>query len=151
MARPQILPNADKLLQMVQAGMTHAEIADAVSKDTGYPVSRAAVSVALSRAGLTEEKRRYAEEIPWRLHGKDLKHYAIRMLRLLGKRRAGEELTPDENVRLTNWMDKLAEADAVVAYCADSVPRIIYVPREDTDPKDIPIRRKPVFLHYPQD
>ena len=151
MARPQILPNADKLLQMVQAGMTHAEIADAVSNDTGYPVSRAAVSVALSRAGLTEEKRRYAEEIPWRLHGKDLKHYAIRMLRLLGKRRAGEELTPDENVRLTNWMDKLAEADAVVAYCADSVPRIIYVPREDTDPKDIPIRRKPVFLHYPQD
>lgn len=151
MARPQILPNADKLLQMVQARMTHAEIADAVSKDTGYPVSRAAVSVALSRAGLTEEKRRYAEEIPWRLHGKDLKHYAIRMLRLLGKRRAGEELTPDENVRLTNWMDKLAEADAVVAYCADSVPRIIYVPREDADPKDIPIRRKPVFLHYPQD
>jgi len=151
MARPQILPNADKLLQMVQAGMTHAEIADAVARDTGYPVTRAAVSVALSRAGLTVEKPRYAEEIPWRLHGKDLKHYAVRMLRLLGKRRAGEELTADENTRLNNWLAKLDEADAVVAYCADSVPRMIYVPREDTDPKDIPIRRKPVFLHYPQD
>lgn len=151
MARPQILPNADKLLEMVQAGMTHTEIAQQVARETGYPVSRAAVSVALSRAGLTEEKPRYAEEIPWRLHGKDLKHYGIRMLRLLGKRRAGEELTPDENTRLTNWLDKLDEEDAVVAYCADSVPRIIYVPREDSDPKDIPIRRKPVFLHYPED
>lgn len=150
MARPQILPNADKLLEMVQSGMTHTQIAQQVEKETGYPVSRAAVSVALSRAGLTEEKPRYAEEIPWRLQGKDLKHYAIRMLRLLGKRRAGEELTKDENTRLNNWLEKLDEADAVVAYCADSVPRIIYVPRETTDPADIPIRRKPVFLHYPE-
>ena len=150
MARQQVLPNADKLLEMVQSGMTHAEIAEWVERDTGHHVTRAAVSVALSRAGLTEEKRRYGQEIPWRLQGKDLKHYAIRMLRLLGKRRAGDPLTEEETSRLDSWLAKLDEEGVVVAYCADQVPRIIYVPREPADPKDVPIRRNPVFL-YPTD
>lgn len=149
MPRPQILPNADRLLRLVEQGYTHQQIADLVREETGHTVTRASVSVALSRAGLTEEANRYAEEIPWHLQGKDLKHYAIRMLRLLGRRRAGQELTGEQATRLDNWLAKLHEQDAVVAYCADEVPRIIYVPRERGDSKEIPIRVKPVYLHLP--
>lgn len=151
MPRPQILPSAQEMMKMVEQGWTHQQIADWVYQQTGEKVTRGSVSVALSRAGYATEKNRYAEEIPWRLTGKDLKAYPIRMLRLLGRRRAGEALSDDDTKRLDSWLSQLKREQAVVAYVVDEVPHIIYVPREAGDPRDIPIRRQPVFLHYPQD
>lgn len=151
MPRPQILPSAQEMMKMVEKGWTHQQIADWVYEQTGEKVTRGSVSVALSRAGYATEKHRYAEEIPWRLTGKDLKAYPIRMLRLLGRRRAGEPLSEDDTKRLDSWLDQLKRENAVVAYVLDEVPHVIYVPREAGDPRDIPIRRQPVFLHYPQD
>lgn len=150
MPRPQILPSTQELIKLVEQGWTHQQIADWVHETTGEPVTRGSVSVALSRAGYADQKHRYVEEIPWRLSGKDLKHYAVRMLRLLGRRRAGDELSADDTKRLDSWLAKLAEEKAVVAYAIDEVPHIIYVPREPGDPKDIPIRRQGVYLHYPE-
>lgn len=147
MGRPQQLPDAETLHRLVAQGMTHQQIVDWVWETRGERITRSAVSVALSRAGLADQAPRYREEIPWELTGKELKAYPVRMLRLLGRRRAGGELNEEEETRLNNWLAKLKEEHAVVAYCADAEPRIIYVPREPGDPRNIPIRKEPVYLN----
>ena len=57
MSRERLIPGDDQLKSMVERGMTHQQIADAVSKETGVSVSRSTVSAALSRAGLTNRIR----------------------------------------------------------------------------------------------
>lgn len=150
MPRPRILPSDRTLERWVNEGLTHEQIAERVSKETGHYVARSSVSVAIARAGLSATHDRFADEIPWRLKGKDLRAYPIRMLRLLGHRRRGHDLTVDENKRLDSWLAMLDKENAVVAYDPDSTPSVFYVDREPDDEQwspGIPIRRKRVWLN----
>lgn len=152
MPRPRILPSDQQLEQWVKEGLTHEQIAERVRADTGQWVARSSVSVAIARAGLSEHHDRFDEEIPWRLKGKDLKAYPIRMLRLLGHRRRGHDLTVDENRRLDSWLSTMEAHNAVVAFDPDSDPGIFYIDREEGDALDgIPIRRERVYLTLPKD
>lgn len=132
---------------MVEAGYTHADIADWVLDKTGQHVSRSAVSSALSRAGLTREGPRYREEIPWRVKTSHLTQYPARMLRLLGRYRAQMELSDEDQLRLDGWLASLEEQNVVVAYCPDG-PGFLYVPRDEIGDgsEEIPIRRRIIHI-----
>lgn len=147
MAAPRILPPVQDLRRLVEAGMTHAEIADHIHATTGLLVSRSAVSSALSRAGLTDEAPRYRHELPWRVKAEHLTQYQARMLRLLGRRGAGVELSDEEAQRLDAWLDSLAERELVVAYAPDG-GGFLYVDADEVDDGrgGVPIRRRLIDL-----
>lgn len=153
MSRPRILPSDRELERLVKdEGMTHQEIADLVFKQTGHKVARSTVSVAVTRAGLNERSHaRFIEEIPWTLKAKDLRAYPIRMLRLLGNRRAGNHLTDDETKRLDSWLARMEMENAVVAWDPDVSPSVFYIDGDPADwPNGIPIRKERIYLNPPK-
>lgn len=147
MAAPRLLPPTNELLKLVEAGLTHQQIADRIAEETGVLVSRSTVSVALSRAGLARDAMRYKDELPWKVKGSHLTQYPARMLRLLGRRRAGMKLTDDEADRLEAWLEAIEEKGLVVAYVPDG-DGFIYVDADEVDdkPNGVPIRRRPIDL-----
>ena len=148
MARPRILPDTATLIHWVEdEGLTHEQIAERIFETTGQKPARATVSVAIARAGKSEPRKRFKEEIPWRLKGADIKAYPIRMLRLLGHRRAGDDLTDEENKRLDSWLETMERENAVVAWDPDSTPSVFYTDRQEGDHPEIPIRVQRVWLN----
>ena len=133
MGKNRIIPSDKKLQQFVDEGMTHAAIAKKVSIDTGTPVARSTISAALCRAGLTDRKR-YQDVIPWTpIKSEHNMHYALVCLRLLARRKKGEELDKGKNDRLDSWLTKLIDNDAVVSYYAPSETGFHYIPRKPSD------------------
>lgn len=139
-------PTKNDLERYLEQGLTHEQIVEEHYRKTGERVARSSVSVAISRYGLSEARHRHTETIPWKLTGKDLRAYPIRMLRLLGRRRSGEKLSPEETRRLDSWLTILDRENAVVAWDPDSTPSIFYTDREPTDDPEVPIRRQRVWL-----
>jgi hypothetical protein len=114
---------------------------DRIEEQSGVRVARSTVASALSRAGLTE-RLRYDKVIPWSpMRVEHNAHYALTMLRLLARQRAGHNLSDDQEARLESWLAKLAEDKAVVTYRYESPDGFYYVPRKPGDPRDVPIRR----------
>jgi hypothetical protein len=136
----RILPDVSKLRAMVEQGLTHQEIADLLSRETGYPIRRSTVSAALHRANETQSAKRYDEEIPWRVRQEHQTHYAVRMLRLLGRRRAGIVNSAEADRRLDSWLAQLAAAGAVVTYVEDTPEGFFYIAGRP-DANGIPVQR----------
>lgn len=126
---------------MLDQGMTHREIAEEVTRQTGHLVRRSTVSSAIHRAGLSGPNKKYDDELPWTVKQEHLTHYAARMLRLLGRRRAGITNSAEMDDRLNAWLDQLKQSHAVVAYLPNTHEGFFYV---DGDPneKGIPIIEK---------
>lgn len=143
MAAPRMLPPTSELARMVDAGLTHQQIADRINEETGQSVSRSTVSVALSRAGLAKDAMRYKDELPWKVKAEHLTQYPARMLRLLGRRNKGIELTDEEAERIEAWLEGLEEKGLVVAYAPD-VDGFIYVYADERGDgaNGIPIRKR---------
>lgn len=116
MPAERILPDVSTLQRMIHSGMTQQDIADAVFRDTGVRVTRAAVSAALARAGLATYRKRHHELIPWRVRVEHNKEYPLRMLRLEARRRKGEALPPEEERKLNSWLQLMDDNKAVVHY-----------------------------------
>lgn len=137
----RILPSQSELEKMLRSGMTHAEIAQAVSRETGHPVRRSTVSAAIHRAGLSGAAKRYTEEIPWTVREEHLTHYAARMLRTLGRRRAGINNSEEMDARLDAWLKLLEDNHSVVTYLPDTAQGFFYV---DGEPNElgVPILEK---------
>lgn len=127
MPTPRLIPDRTELRRLVAAGWTHQAIADLVAQRTGRTVTRGAVSAAISRAGLSTPASRYKDQLPWKVKISHSKHYAARMLRLLGRREQGEELAELDNQRLDSWLEKLEAENAVVAYAPDTEAGFYYV------------------------
>lgn len=134
----KILPPRDELKKMLDRGMTHREIAEAVSKETGHPVRRSTVSAAIHRAGLSDTAKKYDAEIPWTVKEEHLTHYAARMLRLLGRRRAGVTNSAEMDARLDAWLRQLDENHAVVCYLPETEEGFFYIDGEPNE-RGIPI------------
>lgn len=142
----RILPDDKTLKRWVDLGMTHADIAEEVQRITGEQVSRSSVSAALSRAGLTRPTSRYTDELPWRVKVSHVTQYPARMLRLLGRRRAGLDLTEAEDDRLDSWLETLEDDGLVVAYCPDKSGFLYVEANEVGDGAGgIPIRRRTIL------
>lgn len=137
------LPPNDELFKMLRSGMTHQQIADKVSAELGQKVTRAAVTLALGRAGHQPSNPRYSNEIPWVVGQEHIIEWPVRMLRLLGKRNAGATpLTEAEQGQLQRWLSLLHSNNAVVAYCPTAIPGFYYVVADESgdEPNGIPIR-----------
>jgi hypothetical protein len=134
----RILPPTAELKAMVAQGLTHQQIADLLTRETGYPVKRSTVSAALHRANETSAAKKYTEEIPWTVREEHQTHYAARMLRLLGRRRRGIANSEESNSRLDSWLNQLNEAGAVVTYVPDTDDGFFYVEGKP-DKNGIPI------------
>lgn len=145
MARPRKLPDVSELEKLARSGMTHQQIADYVQATTGEPVTRGAVSAALSRAGKSTDKARYLAVIPWRVKIHHLREYPVRMLRLLGRHEAGIPLSGRESQRLRSWLEMLNTEQVVVAYDPDNHKQgFHYIDEKYGDSPDAPIRIKPI-------
>lgn len=129
---------------MVARGMTHAEIAEEVSRRTGYKVSRSSVSAALFRAGEAQVAKKYPEEIPWTVKEGHQTHYAARMLRLLGRRRKGIANSAESDARLDSWLRQLEKSGAVVVYFPDTEDGFFYV-QGTPDVPGVPVVREPAI------
>lgn len=145
MARPRVLPPVQEICKLLDSGMTQAQVAEYLSKQTGERVTRSAVSVALSRAGVTTQATRYRDELPWKVAQPHLTAYPARMLRVLGRERAGLRVTAEDGKRLASWLDTLREMNAVVAYSPTA--GFLYVTADEVgDGEDgIPIRRRTIL------
>ena len=147
MAPPRKVPDINQLLTWRDQGLTHQQMADLIYETTGHPVSRSTISSALSRAGKADSKDRYIDTIPWRVRTIHLKEYPARMLRLLGRRRAGGTLSANEQHRLHSWLTMLADGQAVVGYDPDNDEQgFHYIDPSGNDGHDgIPIHRKRIY------
>jgi hypothetical protein len=123
----RVIPDATTLRRLVSEGHTHQDIADMVRETTGQPVTRGAVSSAISRAGLSTPGKRYERTLPWRVKIEHSKHYAARMLRLLGRRLEGEPLHEADESRLDSWLARLDAENAVVAYIPETEDGFHYI------------------------
>jgi len=124
---------------MVEQGLTHEQIAEIITRESGRPISRSTVSAALHRAGRTTPAKKYAEEIPWTVRQEHQTHYAARMLRLLGRRRAGITNSAEADQRLDSWLKGVEEAGAVVVYVPDTPEGFYYIVGEPDVP-GIPVK-----------
>ena len=103
-------------------GMTYKQIAEWYRVNQGLELSPASIAVAVSRAGKAGERERYPEHLPWTVGSKHNRHYAARMLRLLGRRDSGKKLNDGDEQRLDSWLSKLRRENALVAYLPDDFP-----------------------------
>lgn len=119
MPAERILPSDSILEKWIAEGLSHSQICDRVEEQSGRRPSRSAVSVALSRAGLTN-RIRYDNWLPW-------KHISIEHNHAndAQKLRMGARLMYDVGVNgssetdtatFTNWCRRLRDAEAVVYY-----------------------------------
>lgn len=144
----RVIPPASELRHLLALGKTHQEIADMVHATTGTPVTRGAVSSAISRAGMSAPGKRYTATLPWRVKIEHSKHYAARMLRLLGRRIVGEAMHPDDERRLDSWLEKMDTERTVVAYIPETPEGFHYMdpPRGYRWSDGIPIIRQEIRL-----
>jgi predicted metal-dependent hydrolase len=143
----RLLPDTNTLRRWVEdEGLTHQQIAERVFVETGNTVSRSTVSAALHRAGLTKPTSRYRDELPWTVAVQHITEYPARMLRLLGRQREGQPLSDTDQRRLANWLQKMEDEHAVVAYDPTSRYGFYYVEKDDTTDglNGVPIRRQTV-------
>ena len=114
MPAQRILPSDAELIRMVEQGLTQAQIARKIEEEVKRPISRSAVSVALSRAGLSRPRVPRAELLPPGVREEHAAMYPARMLRAESRLRADEYLSDAEKHRLDTWKANLeARGDAV--------------------------------------
>lgn len=148
MARPRLIPPVGELKKLADQGMSHSEIARYLSEQSGEQIARSTISAAFHRAGISSNATRYTEELPWTVKSEHLYEYPARMLRLLGRRRAGRDLKHEEAARLDLWLKRLEQDGDVVGYDPDSIEGFWYVPRRGSEGRNgIPIRRKTIDVN----
>ena len=128
-----VLPGPAELEKMRGRGMTQKEIAEEVEKNTGFRVTRNAVTMALKRAGLSGEVHRYTDLIPWRVRDRHARHYALAMLRAEARQRRGLPMSDVLAGRLDSWKRRLNSYGLVVMYEPESEAGFYLVPRQDGD------------------
>lgn len=131
--------NKQNLERWLDDGLTRQQIIDQVAELSGRPkMSKAAVSMAMSRWGIPTRRARYTKTLPWRvLGGHGMAKEAVR-LRTLGRLLAGDEPTEKDRHQLELWIEILREAGSpVIVYYADSPDGFYPVRREKADTLDV--------------
>lgn len=116
MPRAKRLPPNSELAAMRGGGKSVKEIA------REYEVTERAVYLGLRKVGAVKPTNHYRDLVPWRVKRDHDNAYPAQMLRLLGRRFAGEILNPTLERKLRNWLKKLKDGDLVVTYRSDTPP-----------------------------
>lgn len=137
MAAPRKLPDDQTLKRLLRQGLTYKQIAEWTNKHLGTQANDRTVAVYVSRnrerLGADVRRPRYSEVLPWRVQERHSWHYAVKMLRLVAREKAGEQLSPENESRLEVWKEWLAGEGGVVDYIPDSAEGFYYVPRQEGD------------------
>lgn len=96
------------------------------------------------RHGLAMRLVRDYHLIPWSVRPEHESQGFLAYLRKLARRRAGEELSEEDNKRVNNFLAKLEAEDLVVYYDPDTEEGFFLVPRE---PQDVDYVRQPPREH----
>jgi hypothetical protein len=128
-ARARLTLPVEDLVKMRDNGLTLSQIADTVYEQTGEQLSPQAVSYHLTRAGAGVERPRYEDLVPWRVAMRHQKHWLLRMLRLEGRRRDGQELADADLDRVKTFLEEMAADDCVVIYNQDWPEGFFTMPR----------------------
>lgn len=147
MAPPKFTPDKNEFERWLAEGLTHQQMADRVYERTGHRVTRAAISVALGNYGLARRNLSHKRWVPWRVKTDHQKSYAVKMLRLLGKRSYGIQMKLKEEKDLNSWLRRVKEAGLIVAYDRDSDQGLHYIDERFRDHQDdsLPIRIRPIY------
>lgn len=100
----------DEQLLADRKTMTLAQIAEK------YGCTTSTVSKRLTKIGVARTRPRYAREIPWRVKPEHDNTVEMNRLRLLGRYRAGGQLSVEERNRLIGWLELCFQTGSVVDY-----------------------------------
>ena len=130
-----VVPPGPELDRMRKQGMSQQEIAEEISRRSGYPVTRGAIATALRRAGLSGPSvKKYPELVPWRIANRHEGNYNLQMLRLEARRRLDpENLSEGQTQRLDSWKRKMESGALVVFYDYESEDGFYLLDREPSD------------------
>jgi hypothetical protein len=124
------LPTDAELFRLAREGWTHAEIRAECERVSGLRWANSTVSAALSRGAANAGVHALLDTVPWRVQPAHSMEYPVRMLRVLGRRRAGIPLDDQSTERLDTWLDVLARERVVVVYSPVSDPGFWYADEE---------------------
>jgi hypothetical protein len=114
------LPDQD-VRRLLKQGLGPTEIARALA-EVGIHVTPNAVTMWATRHHIAPRTRRYNSMIPWKVAPRHKHLWAAKMLRLEGRRRAGDVLSEAQLRMLDKWkinMAALCEGGAVIHYDPD--------------------------------
>lgn len=124
-SRERILPPVATLLRWRDEGLTQQQMADRVNSTDPRvvagevrPVTRSAVSVALTRADEADQRARYTDEVPWSpIRPEHQKDPLLTMLRTWARINRGDTTIPDTNrARFDSFRRRLERDQQVVDY-----------------------------------
>ena len=149
-AANKILPDKNTLRHWIEdEGLTHQQCADRVYEQTGERVGRSAISVAVHRYGLSKPGPRYSEYTPWRVEGRHITAYPLRMLRLMGRKAAKGDVSLSivDKQALDAWLKMIEAENVIVAYDPDDEQGVHYIDAKYKDHDGLaPIRVKTIHL-----
>lgn len=147
MAPPTRTPDCTTLRRWRDAGYTQKQMVELTWTEFGERVSRSAIANAMVRCDLADERPRYVEEVPWRINATHATAHPLKMLRLLGRRNAGNDMSSQEEAMLDSWLAKLKDEKLIVGYDPDDIQGFHYIASRYKDHKrPIPIRVKPLNM-----
>lgn len=119
--------------------MTQEQMAARYRFETGNDYRRSSFQKWLQAIEHRRTRPRYDQVLPWRVLGEHSMEYDARMLRLVGRREAGQPLSAADALRLAGWERDLRARDAVVHYDPDTIDGFHWIARMPSD--DVYIRR----------
>ncbi|MEV4642784.1 hypothetical protein AB0J80_36130 [Actinoplanes sp. NPDC049548] len=123
------IQNEDEARRWIEEGKSYPWIILEYKRKYGIETTAAMWSNFRNRNGIEIRYVRDDNLIPWRINDRDRRRYAVEMLRMEARRRAGVEMTPDELQHLESWKAGLAEKDLVVHYAPGTEKGFYYVKR----------------------
>lgn len=143
MGRSKIVDERE-VTRWIEAGRTYRWMAEKYLEKYDLEVTPTMFSNFRSRRGLDPRIVRDDELIPWEVKPEHRYAWAVSMLRVEARQRAGKEVTPNEAEHLAGWKRTLEREQAVVHYDPDTEQGLFLVPPRpdiDTDLIRVPDRK----------
>jgi hypothetical protein len=125
--------NEQEVIRWFEQGKTYQWMTDEYKRKYGIDVALSMWGNFRRRRGLDRRIVRDDELIPWFVREEHRWAYPVAMLRVEARRRAGKELSEEDESRVDSWKAMLEEEDAVVHYDPDTEDGFFYIPRESQD------------------
>lgn len=145
------VPDKNTLERWRDAGYTQAQMVELTRSEFGEVVSRSAIANAMARYGLAASGARYDDEVPWQINPMHATAHPLRMLRLLGRRNATNDLGDEETRQLDAWLEQLDDRHLIIGYDPDDVMGFHHINADYKDHDlDIPNRRRLLYMAAPK-
>lgn len=119
-----------ELVRLLEEGKSPSEISRWYLETKKLDIAPGTISVFKHRRGVGHaHHERNRDLIPWVLLPQHRPRYPAKMLRLEARRRAGKELTPENQTRLDAWLEQRQMTDTVVHYDPETDQGFWYVAR----------------------